>query len=185
MDGRLTALDVEVGQSKSQGAILGQVDSTDSFKISAQVDEFYLGRVALGQTAQFSIEGKDYTATVAKIYPQIANGTFRVDLHFGDSTRQNVHTGQAIDIKLELGGAAQALILRNGPFYQDTGGHWAFVLAPDGHSASRRNIRLGRRNPDYIEVVEGLEPGEKVITSAYEAFQKFDRVEFSAPTPRK
>lgn len=185
MDGQLTALDAEVGQSKAQGAVLGQVDSTDSFKISAQVDEFYLGRVALGQAALFSVEGEGYTASVAKVYPQISNGTFKVDLHFGDSTPQAVRTGQAIDIKLELGGAAQALILRNGPFYQNTGGHWAFVLTPDGRSATRRTIRLGRRNPDYVEVVEGLEPGEKVIVSSYEVFQKFDRVEFDSSTLKR
>jgi HlyD family secretion protein len=185
VDGQLTALDSEVGQSKAQGAILGQVDSTERFKISAQVDEFYLGRVAVGQMAQFSLEGRAYSANVAKVYPQVSKGTFKVDLDFAGTTPANIRAGQAIDIKLELGGATNALTLPNGPFYQDSGGHWAFVLGPDGHSATRRNIRLGRRNPENIEVIEGLEPGELVITSAYESFQKFERVEIATGTSNK
>lgn len=180
-DGRLTALDAEVGQSKAQGAVLGQIDSLDRFKLTAQVDEFYLGRVVLGQVALFSADGRDLKAKVAKIYPQIVKGTFKVDLYFEGAPPQGLHTGQAIDIKLELGGAAQAKMLPNGPFYQDTGGNWAFVVDPDGHFATRRNVRLGRRNPQYVEVVEGLQPGERVIVSGYEAFLKVDRVEFEPP----
>jgi HlyD family secretion protein len=180
-DGRLTALDAEVGQSKAQGAVLGQIDSLDRFKLTAQVDEFYLGRVVLGQFALFNSEGRDLKARVGKIYPQIAKGTFKVDLYFEGAPPQGLHTGQAIDIKLELGGAAKAKMLPNGPFYQDTGGNWAFVVAPDGRFATRRNLRLGRRNPEYVEVVEGLQPGERVIISGYEAFQKVDRVEFEKP----
>jgi HlyD family secretion protein len=184
-DGRLTALNVEVGQSKAQGAVLGQVDSLDRFKISAQVDEFHLGRVALGQVALFTIDGHDYNARIAKIYPQIANGTFRVDLHFGDSTPQGIHTGEAIDIKLKLGGAVRALTLPNGVFYQDTGGHWVFVVAASGRYATRRDVRLGHRNPEYVEVIEGLEPGERVIVSSYEAFQKLNRVEIETSHDRQ
>jgi HlyD family secretion protein len=184
-DGQLTALNAEVGQSKAQGAVLGQVDSLDRFKISAQVDEFYLGRIALGQVALFTIDGHDYSARIAKIYPQIANGTFRVDLHFGDSTPQGIHTGEAIDIKLQLGGAVQALTLPNGVFYQDTGGRWVFVVAAGGRYATRRNVRLGRRNPGYVEVIEGLEPGEWVIVSSYEAFQKLDRIEIEPSHDRQ
>ena len=180
-DGRLTALDAEVGQSKLAGAQLGQVDSLDRFKLTAQVDEFYLGRVALGQTALFASDGRDYEAKVVKIYPQVANGTFRVDLHFGNQAPQGIHTGQAVDMRLELGGTAPASLLPNGPFYQDTGGRWVFVVAPDGRSAARRSVHIGRRNPDYVEVLEGLQQGEKVIVSGYEAFQNVDRVEFEQP----
>ncbi len=182
MDGQLTALDAEVGQAKAAGAVLGQVDSLDRFKLAADVDEFYLERVALGQTALFTVDASDYKATVVKIYPQVANGTFRIDLHFENSAPRNIHVGQAIDMRLELGGAAVATMLPNGPFYQDTGGRWVFVLSPDGRSAARRNVRLGRRNPDYVEVLQGLEPGEKVIVSGYEAFQRVDRVEFEQPS---
>jgi HlyD family secretion protein len=180
-DGQLTALDAEVGQSKAQGAVLGQVDSLQSFKLIAQVDEFYLGRIVLGQIALFSLNERDYGARVAKIYPQIANGTFRVDLHFAAPAPQGIHTGEAVDIKLELGGATAARMLPNGPFYQDTGGNWVFVVSPDGTFATRRNVRMGRRNPQNVEVLSGLETGEKVIVSGYEAFQKMDRVEFESP----
>lgn len=182
-DGQLTALNAEVGQSKAQGAVLGQVDSLDQFKLTAQIDEFYLGHVAMGQVALFTLDSRSFKAKVAKIYPQIANGTFKVDLYFDDPAPQGIHTGQAIDIKLELGGTALAKMLPNGPFYQDTGGHWAFVLAPDGLSAARRNVHLGRRNPEYVEVVDGLQTGEKVIVSGYEALQKIDRVEFDKSGP--
>jgi len=178
MDGQLTALDAEVGQSKAAGAVLGQVDSLDRFKLTAEVDEFYLGRVARGQTALFTADGRDYQATIVKIYPQVANGTFRIDLHFANAAPRDIHVGQAIDMRLELGGAATATMLPNGPFYQDTGGRWVFVVSPDGRYATRRTVRLGRRNPDYVEVLEGLERGEKVIVSGYEAFQRVDRVEF-------
>ena len=180
-DGQLTALTAEVGQSKAQGEVLGQVDSLDRFKLTALVDEFYLGRIVLGQSAIFTSDSRDYKAAVAKIYPQVTNGTFRVDLLFENPSPQGIHTGQAFDIKLELGRAATAMMLPNGPFYQETGGNWVFVVAPDGRYATRRAVRLGRRNPEHVEVVDGLAPGEKVIVSGYEAFQKIDRVEFDKP----
>jgi HlyD family secretion protein len=181
MDGQLTALDAEVGQSKTQGAVLAQVNSADRFKLTALVDEFYLGHMSQGQESLFTLDGRGFRAKIAKVYPQVSNGTFKVDLYFVQSPPNNIHVGQAVDLKVELGGAAQAVIVANGPFYQDTGGNWAFVVAPDGTHAERRNIRLGRRNPDYVEVVDGLKPGEKIINSGYEAFQKMDRVEFAKP----
>jgi HlyD family secretion protein len=179
MDGALSALDAEVGQSKAQGAVLGQVNSADRFKLVAQVDEFYLGRVNLGQETLFSVNGHDFRAEVAKVYPQVTNGTFKVDFHFVGAAPTGIHVGQAIDLKVELGGASQAMMLPNGPFYQDTGGNWVFVVAPDGRSAMKRNVRMGRKNPQFVEVLDGLTPGEKVIVSGYEAYQKMDRVEFS------
>jgi HlyD family secretion protein len=181
MDGQLTALDAEVGQSKPQGAVLGQVNSADRFKLTAQVDEFYLAHLSLGQDGLFTLGGQPFRAEVAKVYPQVINGTFKVDLHFDASAPPGIHVGQAIDLKVELGGAARAVLLAYGPFYQDTGGNWAFVVAPDGTHAERRSVRLGRRNPDYVEVLDGLRPGEKVIVSGYEALQKIDRVEFANP----
>ncbi len=181
MDGQLTALDAEVGQSKAQGAVLGQVNSADRFKLTAQVDEFYLSRVTLGQTALFSVEGRDYRGKVAKVYPQVASGEFKIDLYFDGASPSGIHVGQAIDLKVELGGAGRAVLLPNGPFYQDTGGNWVFALDSSGHYATRRNVRLGRRNPDFVEVVDGLRPGDKAIVSGYEAFMKMDRVEFEKP----
>ena len=187
MDGQITALDAEVGQSKPQGAVLGQVNSADRFKLTAQVDEFYLGRVVVGQETVFAVDGRDYRARVAKVYPQVINGTFKVDLYFAGTAPAGIHVGQAIDLKVELGGASRAVMLPNGPFYQDTGGNWVFAVDPNGQYAVRRNVRLGRRNPDFVEVVDGLKPGEKAIVSGYEAFLKMDRVTFdkagNSPNP--
>ena len=181
MDGQLTALDAYVGQSKAQGAVLGQVNSPDRFKLTADIDEFYLGRVVIGQQVLFTVDARDFRAKVAKVYPQVTNGTFKVDIYFDGPAPTDIHVGQAIDLKVELGGASRAVMLSAGPFYQDTGGNWVFVVSPDGRSATKRNVRLGRRNPDYIEVVDGLKPGEKVIVSGYEAYQKMDRIEFTKP----
>jgi HlyD family secretion protein len=178
MDGALSALDAEVGQSKAPGAVLGQVNSADRFKLTAQVDEFYLGRVNLGQETLFTANGENFKGLVAKVYPQVTNGTFKVDFHFTGAAPSGIHVGQAIDLKVELGGASEAMMLPNGPFYQDTGGNWVFVVAPDGHSAGKRTVRMGRRNPQFIEILDGLTPGERVIVSGYEAYQKMDRVEF-------
>jgi|WetSurMetagenome_2_1015567.scaffolds.fasta_scaffold46285_1 HlyD family secretion protein len=177
MDGQLTALDAEVGKSKPQGAVLGQVDSLDRFKLVAQVDEFYLGRVRAGQQALPTINGRDFKAVVSKVYPQVSNGTFKVDLTFSGAAPTGIHNGQAVDLKLQLGGTSKAVLLPNGPFYQDTGGNWVFVLPKDGRTATRRNVRLGRRNPEYVEVLEGIEPGDRVIISSYAAYQNIDRVE--------
>jgi len=179
MDGQLTALDAEVGQSKTPGAVLGQVNSADRFKLSAQVDEFYLGRVSVGQETRFNIDNHDYRAHVSKVYPQVSGGTFKVDFYFDGAVPTGIHVGQAVDLKVELGGAVRAVMLPNGPFYQDTGGNWVFVVTPDGRSAVRRNVRLGRRNADYVEVVDGLKAGERVIVSGYEAYQKMDRIDFT------
>ena len=177
MDGQLTDLDAEVGQSKPQGAVLGQVNSADHFKLTADVDQFYLGRVANGQETLFTVNGRDDQAQVAKVYPQVTNGTFKVDFYFNGSAPQNAHVGQEIDLKVELGGASRAVMLPNGPFYRDTGGNWVFVVTADGKSAARRNVRLGRRNPDHVEVLDGLKPGERVIVSGYEAYLKMDRLQ--------
>lgn len=178
MDGQLTALDALAGQSKPQGAVLGQVDSLDRFKLTAQVDEFYLGRVRTGQQAISSINGRDYKATVAKVYTQVSNGTFKVDLAFTGAVPTGVHNGQAVEIKLQLGGTTKALLLPSGPFYQDGGGTWVFLL--DGKTAKRRAVKLGRRNPEFVEVLEGLKPGDRVIVSSYSAYQNIDRVELES-----
>jgi HlyD family secretion protein len=178
MDGQLTALDALAGQSKPQGAVLGQVDSLDRFKLTAQVDEFYLGRVRTGQQAISSINSRDYKATVAKVYTQVSNGTFKVDLAFTGAVPAGVHNGQAVEIKLQLGGTTKALLLPSGPFYQDGGGTWVFLL--DGKTAKRRAVKLGRRNPEFVEVLEGLKPGDRVIVSSYSAYQNIDRVELES-----
>jgi len=177
--GQLTALDAQIGQSKAQGAVLGEIDSPERFKLTAQVDEFYVGRVVTRQMALLTIDDRNYQVTVSKLYPQITNGTFKVDLQFAGTAPPGLRTGQALDIKLELGRASKALLLPNGPFYQDTGGRWVFVVTPDGKSALRRSVRLGRRNPQYVEVVDGLAAGERVVISGYQALQNIDRIELA------
>lgn len=178
IDGQLTALDAEIGQSKDRGSRLGQIDSIDAYKITADVDEFYVSRVDVGQAASFTIGGQKVEAAIAKVYPQIRDGRFQVDLKIEGSLPAGLRRGQTVDLRLELGGAAPALLIANGPFYQDTGGNWVFVLNEDGTAATRRDIRLGRRNPQYIEVLDGLQPGEQVITSSYESYLEMDRIEF-------
>ncbi|MEE8295630.1 MAG: efflux RND transporter periplasmic adaptor subunit, partial [Sphingomonadales bacterium] len=164
VSGRLTAFNVEVGQSLSRGERIGRVDDPSNFKVTANIDEFYLARVDIGQTADFSIGGGNYQLRISKIYPQVTNGTFEVDLVFTDNEPGGIRRGQTVQLNLQLGDPSTSVLIPNGAFYQDTGGNWVFVVAPDGSRAVKRNVRLGRRNVRFIEVLDGLEPGEKVIT---------------------
>jgi HlyD family secretion protein len=178
--GQLTAFSIQVGQSLNRGERLGQIDSAGRSKLVATVDEFHLGRVAAGQIATVEAGGKTYRAKVAKIYPQVRNGTFEVDLHFVGQEPPSLQRGQSLQPKLTLGDPTPALLIPSGSFYNETGGNWVFVVAPDGDSAVKRQVRLGRRNADYIEVLEGLEPGERVITSPYTGFADKDRLDLDA-----
>ena len=177
VDGQLTAFSIQVGQSLSRGERLGQIDSAGRNKLTADVDEFYLGRVAPGQRATVDYGGRIYAAKVAKIYPQVRNGTFQVDLWFLGSEPTDIQRGQTLQVKLTLGDPAPALLIPNGGFYNDTGGAWIFVVAPDGRSAVKRNLRLGRRNADSIEVLDGLSAGERVVTSPYAGFTDKNRLD--------
>jgi HlyD family secretion protein len=177
VSGQLTAFSIQVGQSLNRGERLGQVDSAGRNKLVASVDEYYLGRVQPGQTATVDSGGKTYRAKVAKIYPQVKNGVFEADLHFVGAEPPALNRGQTLQAKLTLGDPAPALLIPNGAFYNETGGAWVFVVAPGGGEAVKRNVRLGRRNADYIEVLEGLEPGERVITSPYTGFADKDRLD--------
>jgi HlyD family secretion protein len=177
VDGQLTAFSIQVGQSMNRGERLGQIDSAGRSKLVAQVDEFYLGRVAPGQIATAEWSGKTYRMKVAKIYPQVRNGTFEVDFHFIGAEPSDIQRGQTLQTKLTLGDPTPALLIPNGAFYNETGGAWVFVVTPDGKEAVKRQVRLGRRNADYIEVLEGLDPGEKVVTSPYTGFADKDRLD--------
>ncbi|TRY31502.1 efflux RND transporter periplasmic adaptor subunit [Aliiglaciecola sp. M165] len=172
VDGKLSGFDVEVGQSIGRGERVGQIDTPDDFKVTAFLDEFYLGRVDIGQTAIY----ENYPLQVTKVYPQVQNGQFEVDLEFIANQPPDIRRGQTIQTKLTLGDESKALIIPNGAFYQDTGGSWIFVVADDESVATRRNVRLGRRNSRFIEVIEGLEVGEKVITSPYTSFTDIQRL---------
>ena len=175
--GQLTALNAEIGESKARGERLGQIDDVDRFKTSALVNEFYLGRVRTGQQAQLEIEGRQYLLEVSKIYPQVQSSQFRIDLRFVDDAPTNIRRGQTLQMRLVLGDISeQALLLQNGAFFNDTGGAWVFVLNNDRSAADRRNVQLGRRNPNHIEVLSGLVEGDEVVISSYSSFITVDRL---------
>jgi HlyD family secretion protein len=168
--GQLSGFSVQVGQSLQRGERVGQIDSPGRNKLIAGVDEFYLGRVQLQQRAALDFGGRRYQARVTKIYPQVQNGQFQVDLQFLGEEPRNIQRGQTMQARLTLGDPVPALLVPNGAFYNDTGGNWVFVVTPDGKSAVKRPVRLGRRNSEFIEVLEGLEEGEKVVTSPYTGY---------------
>ena len=173
--GKLSGFNVEVGQSIARGERLGQIDTPNDYKLTAFIDEFYLGRVDIGQTASY----QDYSLVISKVYPQVQNGQFEVDFKFIDEQPKGIRRGQTIQIKLTLGDASEALLIPNGAFFQDTGGKWIFVVSPNGSEAVKRNVRLGRRNNQFIEVIEGLELGEQVVTSPYSSYQEMQRLNFN------
>ena len=179
LDGKLSGLDVEIGQSIQRGGRLGQIDDPDSFKLRAFIDEFYLGRVDIGQEAQFDKDGRHFETRISKIYPEVNNGQFEIDLLFEGAEPEGIRRGQTIQARLTLGDSASALLIPNGAFYQDTGGSWMCVVSSDGNEAIKRNVRLGRRNSRHIEVLEGLELGEEVVTSPYSSFKEMDRLQLA------
>ena len=178
--GQLTSFSIQIGQSLSPGERLGQIDSAGRNKLVAQVDEFYLGRVETGQRATATLGDQTYDLKVAKIYPQVRSGQFEVDFHFVGDEPPEVQRGQTLQLRLTLSDPAPALIVPNGSYYTETGGNWIFVVSPDGRDAVRRDVRLGRRNADYVEVLDGLEPGERVITSPYTGFADKDRLDLES-----
>jgi HlyD family secretion protein len=178
--GELSGFDIQLGQSLQQGERIGQIDSAGANKLQADVDEFYLGRVAVGQTASADIDGKTYRLKVAKVYPQVRNGQFQIDLVFVGPAPASVQRGQTIQAKLTIGDSSKALLIPNGAFFNDTGGNWVFVVDASGNSATRRQVQLGRRNADFIEVLGGLQPGERVITSSYSGLADKSSLTFSS-----
>ena len=177
--GRLTALDAEVGTIRPSGDRFGQIDVLGSgYKVRAQIDEFYIERVRTGQTATTQrLGGKEHRLTVQRVYPEVTDGRFEVDLAFEDEAPEGLRRGQTIRLRLQLGSPEEALLLARGGFYQSTGGNWAYVLSGDGE-AVRRSLELGRQNPEHFEVLSGLEAGDRVVTSSYETFGEADRLVF-------
>ena len=155
--GQLSGFDIQLGQSLQQGERIGQIDSAGGDKLQADVDEYYLGRVAVGQTATADIDGKTYRLKVSKVYPQVRNGEFQIDLLFIDQEPKSMQRGQTIQAKLTVGDSSKALLIPNGAFFNDTGGNWVFVVDSGGNSATKRPVQLGRRNSEFIEVLGGLE----------------------------
>lgn len=170
ISGQLTSLNAEIGESKSPGERLGQVDVLDGFKVRAGIDEHYLPRIATGQKGEFDFAGKTYKLIIKKVYPEIRDGRFDIDLEFKGEEPSGIRRGQTVHIRLELGDLSEAVLLARGGFYQKTGGQWVFVVNDNDEYAVKRKIRLGRQNPQMFEVLEGLEPGDRVITSSYDSF---------------
>lgn len=173
--GKLSGFNVEVGQSIERGGRLGQIDDPEEYKLNVRIDEFYLGRVDLQQAATAQHDGRDLDMHISKIYPQVNDGQFEVDMTFR-SEPVGLRRGQTLQLRLTLGDNSDAILIPNGSFYQETGGNWIFVVSPSGGEAIKRTVRLGRRNTDFIEVLDGLEPGEQVITSPYTSFVDMDRL---------
>ena len=178
IDGELGLLDVVLGQSISAGMKIGQINNLDSYKIEAQIDEHYIDRVSAGLAATFQRQDDSYGAIIRKVYPEVREGKFKADFKFEGETPDNIRSGQTYYLNLQLGQPENAVLVPRGTFYQKTGGKWIFVVAPEGGKAVRREIRIGRQNPQYYEVLEGLQPGEKVITSGYDSFGDNDVLVF-------
>lgn len=171
IDGELGLLDVELGQNIQAGQNIGQINDLSDFKIETKIDEHYIDRVRAGLTATITRDGKQYQLRVRKVYPEVRNGSFRTDFVFEGTRPEQMRSGQTYYIELALGKSSQATLIPRGTFFQTTGGNWIFVLDRSNKKAYRRNISIARQNPQYYEVTEGLEPGERVITSGYEAFK--------------
>lgn len=176
INGQLTSLNAEVGQSKGSGERLGQIDMLDGFKVRAGIDEHFIARISTGLKGEFDFDNKTYTLTIKRVYPEVVNGRFDVDLEFDGKEPDGIRRGQTVRIRLELGGSNEATLLARGGFYQSTGGQWVYVVASGGDYAVKRRIQIGRQNPQDYEILDGLEPGEKVITSSYDTFGDVDRL---------
>lgn len=176
ISGELGLLDVELGQSVAAGAKIGQINNLDSYKIEAQIDEHYIDRVAPGLEATFERQSEKYSSVIRKVYPEVRDGKFKADFRFEGQQPENIRTGQTYYLNLQLGQSAEAILIPRGSFYQNTGGKWVYVLNADGTKATKRSVRIGRQNPQYYEVLEGLAPGDKVIISSYDAFGDKDEL---------
>ena len=170
MDGELGLLDVVLGQSVGSGMKIGQINDMDNYKIEVLIDEHYIDRINPGLAATFERQNETYGATIRKVYPEVRAGKFQADFKFSEDQPANIRTGQTYYLNLQLGQPESAVLIPRGTFYQKTGGKWIYVVSPSGDKAVKREIRIGRQNPQYYEVLEGLEPGEKVITSGYDNF---------------
>jgi len=170
VDGQLTSLDAEIGQSKNKGERLGQLDVTSGFKVRADIDEHYISRIFPGLMGDFTLSDKTYKLKIKKVYTQVTAGRFQVDMEFTEAVPPGIRRGQTLQIRLALGDETQAILLAKGGFFQQTGGNWIFKVAENGQVAYKVDVQLGRQNPDYYEVLQGLKPGDKVVTSSYENY---------------
>jgi HlyD family secretion protein len=174
--GQLTSPNAEIGESKVRGERLGQIDILDGFKIRADIDEHYITRTQEGLHGEFDLAGESFELIVTKIYPEVRNGRFAVDMEFAGDEPREIRRGQSVHVRLELGDLTECVLLPRGGFYQSTGGRWAYVVDETGEIAARREIRLGQQNPRMFEVLEGLQPGDRVVTSSYDNFGDVDKL---------
>ena len=172
VDGQLTSLDAEIGQSKNKGERLGQIDVLSGYKVRVDIDEHYISRIYTGQTGSFDFDGKSYTLVIKKVYTQVTNGRFQVDMEFESEVPEGIRRGQTLQIRVALSQEKQALLIPKGGFFQETGGNWIFKVSEDGASAYKADISLGSQNTEYYEVLSGLEPGDRVITSSYDNYKE-------------
>lgn len=178
VDGQLGYLDAELGQSIAAGQRIGQINVLTSYKIKAEIDEHYIDRIRRGLKGTFERQNEVFDLELFKVYPEVRQGKFQVDLKFTSKQPENIRAGQSYHISLQLGETQEATLIARGGFFQSTGGQWVYVLSPEGDFAIRRSIRIGRQNPQYYEVIEGLEPGEQVVTSSYDVFGDNERLVF-------
>ena len=178
IDGELGLLDVVLGQSIAAGTKIGQINSVGTYKVEAQIDEHYIDRVIAGLEATFERQGETYSTVIRKVYPEVRDGKFKADFKFDGEQPDNIRAGQTYYLNLQLGQPEEAVIIPRGTFYQKTGGKWIYVVNKEGTKAIKREIRIGRQNPQYYEVLEGLEPGERVITSGYDTYGDSDVLVF-------
>ena len=171
VEGQITSLNAEIGESKTRGQRLGQIDVLDGFKVRANIDQHYIARVFSGQKATFNFADKDYELSIKKVFTQVTNGQFQVDMEFVGEVPKGIRRGQSLQLRLALSDQKQAVMVPRGGFYQKTGGNWIFKLDASGNKAYRTEIRLGSQNPEYFEVISGLNPGDKVVTSSYENYE--------------
>jgi HlyD family secretion protein len=170
VDGQLTSLDAEIGQTKNKGQRLGQIDVTSGFKVRADIDEHYISRIFTDLMGEFTFANKSYKLKIKKVFTQVTNGRFQVDMEFTEAVPEGIRRGQTLQVRLALSDETQAILLAKGGFYQQTGGNWIFKVSENGKIAYKTDIQLGRQNPDYYEVMQGLKPGDKVVTSSYENY---------------
>lgn len=181
ISGHLSSISAEIGQTISPGQRIGQIDILDEFKVRAGIDEYYISKVTVGTRGKFSLDGSNYGVEVSKIYPEVANNQFVVDMTFISEPPEGIKRGQNLTIELSFSESEERLMVNKGGFYQQTSGRWVYLISEDGKSASRQDIRLGRQNPRHVEVLDGLNEGDWVVTSGYDMYKNADILVFKEP----
>jgi HlyD family secretion protein len=179
ISGDLSTINAKIGQNINRGQSIGQIDVPGTFKVRARIDQFYLGRVQVGTPGHVDLEGKNWAVKVQKVYPDVKQNVFEADVIFDGEVPANLRRGQTVTVELSFGSPSQSLIVPKGGFYQQTGGRWVYLISPDGKTARRADVKLGRQNPRQVEVLEGLKEGDRIVTSGYDSYNNADELRFS------